>query len=223
MSSLALPSTSATAASATNSTAGTLSAVGASNSASQDRFLKLLVAQLTNQDPMNPMDNAAMTTQMAQINTVNGIDQLNTTMTRMLSQLSSLQALQGISLTGHHVLVPGTSLNLQNGQYTGSFSLPASADSVTVDVLSPGGQLLKHLSLGPQTSGTHPFQWADSSGVAGTANPVFQVSASALGKPLVATPLEQATVQSVSLVNGALQLTLQDGSTVAYSRVVSVL
>ncbi|HPW83568.1 MAG TPA: flagellar hook capping FlgD N-terminal domain-containing protein, partial [Rhodoferax sp.] len=37
---------------------------------SQDRFLKLLVAQLNNQDPMNPMDNAQMTSQMAQINTV---------------------------------------------------------------------------------------------------------------------------------------------------------
>ena len=37
--------------------------------ASQDRFLKLLVAQLNNQDPMNPMDNAQMTSQLAQINT----------------------------------------------------------------------------------------------------------------------------------------------------------
>ena len=39
----------------------------------QDRFLKLLVAQLNNQDPMNPMDNAQMTSQIAQINTVTGI------------------------------------------------------------------------------------------------------------------------------------------------------
>jgi flagellar basal-body rod modification protein FlgD len=38
--------------------------------AQADRFLKLLVAQLQNQDPMNPMDNAQMTSQMAQINTV---------------------------------------------------------------------------------------------------------------------------------------------------------
>ena len=45
--------------------------------AAQDRFLKLLVAQLNNQDPMNPMDNAQMTSQMAQINTVTGIQQLN--------------------------------------------------------------------------------------------------------------------------------------------------
>ena len=36
----------------------------------QDRFLKLLVTQLKNQDPLNPMDNAEMTSQLAQISTV---------------------------------------------------------------------------------------------------------------------------------------------------------
>ena len=45
-----------------------------------DRFLKLLVAQMQNQDPLNPMDNAQVTSQMAQINTVTGIDKLNTTL-----------------------------------------------------------------------------------------------------------------------------------------------
>ena len=44
----------------------------------QDRFLKLLVAQMQNQDPLNPMDNAQVTSQMAQINTVSGIEKLNT-------------------------------------------------------------------------------------------------------------------------------------------------
>ena len=35
----------------------------------EDRFLKLLVAQMQNQDPLNPMDNAQVTSQMAQIQT----------------------------------------------------------------------------------------------------------------------------------------------------------
>ena len=54
-------------------------AVAATNDATvtSDRFLKLLVAQMQNQDPLNPMDNAQVTSQMAQINTVTGIDKLN--------------------------------------------------------------------------------------------------------------------------------------------------
>ena len=41
----------------------------------QDRFLKLLVTQLKNQDPLNPLDNAQMTSQLAQMSTVSGIRQ----------------------------------------------------------------------------------------------------------------------------------------------------
>ncbi len=46
----------------------------------QDRFLKLLVTQMKNQDPLNPLDNAQVTSQLAQISTVSGIDKLNATL-----------------------------------------------------------------------------------------------------------------------------------------------
>ena len=69
-------------------------------SAMQDRFLKLLVAQLNNQDPMNPLDNAQMTTQMAQINTVTGLQTLNLTMQTMAEQFITMKHIQGISLIG---------------------------------------------------------------------------------------------------------------------------
>ena len=72
---------------------------------SQDRFLKLLVAQLNNQDPMNTMDNAQMTSQIAQINTVTGIQQLNETVKCLVSQFASQQMLQGSAMVGRQVLV----------------------------------------------------------------------------------------------------------------------
>jgi flagellar basal-body rod modification protein FlgD len=50
----------------------------------QNRFLKLLVTQLKNQDPLNPLDNAAVTTQISQINTVTGIERLNATLETLL-------------------------------------------------------------------------------------------------------------------------------------------
>ncbi|MDQ6680312.1 MAG: flagellar hook assembly protein FlgD, partial [Pseudomonadota bacterium] len=59
-----------------------------------DRFLKLLVAQMKNQDPLSPMDNAQVTSQMAQINTVSGIDKLNKTVEGLSSQFAQLQAVQ---------------------------------------------------------------------------------------------------------------------------------
>ena len=77
-----------------------------------DRFLKLLVAQMKNQDPLNPMDNAQVTSQMAQINTVTGIDKLNTTVAGLSAQFMQMQAMQGASLVGHDVIVPGNKLDI---------------------------------------------------------------------------------------------------------------
>ena len=80
--------------------------------ATSDRFLKLLVAQMQNQDPLNPMDNAQVTSQMAQINTVTGIEKLNTTVQGLSSQFMQLQALQGASLVGRDVIVAGNKLSV---------------------------------------------------------------------------------------------------------------
>ena len=77
-----------------------------------DRFLKLLVAQMQNQDPLNPMDNAQVTSQMAQINTVTGIEKLNTTVQGLSTQFMQLQAMQGASLVGRDVIVAGNKLSI---------------------------------------------------------------------------------------------------------------
>ena len=67
-----------------------------------DRFLKLLVTQMRNQDPLNPMDNAQVTSQLAQINTVTGIERLNESIKGMSGQMFQSQALQGASLIGRN-------------------------------------------------------------------------------------------------------------------------
>src|SRR5450830_1630898 len=99
----------------TNSGANATSGSTTSAADQQDRFLKLLVAQMTHQDPMNPVDNAQMTSQIAQINTVTGIQQLNTTMQTMASQFSSMQLMQGGGLIGHEVLTAGNSMTIAKG------------------------------------------------------------------------------------------------------------
>ena len=45
----------------------------------KDDFLKLLVSQLKNQDPLNPMDGKDMAAQLAQFSSVEQLQQLNTT------------------------------------------------------------------------------------------------------------------------------------------------
>lgn len=174
---------------------GTSTALSEAN-ASQDRFLKLLVAQLNNQDPMNPLDNAQTTSQMAQINTVSGIQQLNEAMKAMAAQLTALQALQGTAMIGHDVLVKSNTLTIDDGKAKGSVELGGSADNVKVEILSPAGQVLETINLGAKTAGRHAFEW-DASSYSGTGNPTFKITATSGGKAVATTALARDTVVSI--------------------------
>jgi len=48
----------------------------------QGEFLKLLITQLTNQDPLSPQDDKEFLAQMAQFSAVEGISDLNTSLNR---------------------------------------------------------------------------------------------------------------------------------------------
>jgi len=175
----------------------------------QDRFLKLLVTQMRNQDPLNPMDNAQVTSQLAQISTVSGIDTLNTTLAAMASSFTAAQTLQASSLIGHSVLAPGNDLILQNGAAAGGMQLDQPADAVTVTVIGPNGQTVKTIQLGPQQAGTRTFVWDGSTDAGGQAPDgayVFKVSAVQGGKPISVQALGYGLVQSVTLGSGQVQL-----------------
>jgi flagellar basal-body rod modification protein FlgD len=186
--------------------------------ASQDRFLKLLVAQLSNQDPLNPMDNAQMTTQMAQISTVSSIEKVNTTLGELAVQLASMQMMQGSTLVGHDVLVEGSRLSVADGSASGAIELPLSADSVKIDILSPGGQIIDTIDLGKKDGGRHEFTW-DGSSHPGVLAPSFRVTATNAGKAMTTTNYIRDRVQSVSNEDGVLNLQLRGQGNVPYSAV----
>ena len=95
---------------ATNSTTGAPNAAPQSTlpaqMLNQNDFLKLLVAQLSAQDPMNPVSNTDFAAQMAQFSTL----QATQTMQTNLAGLESSQAvLQANSLLGRTVQVQSAS------------------------------------------------------------------------------------------------------------------
>ena len=203
---------------------GPAGSVNSANEAgSQDRFLKLLVTQLKNQDPMSPMDNAQLTSQIAQINTVSGIATLNTSVQGLSSQFLQMQSLQGASLVGKDVIVPGSKLDIDTAAATGQggFELASAADAVKVEVLSPAGRVLDTLNLGAQSIGVHSFNWPSGTN-ANTSNLTFRVSASSGSTALTSTSLMRDKVTAVSTSGDKLMLELQRTGTVAYSTVKSI-
>jgi flagellar basal-body rod modification protein FlgD len=185
---------------------------------SEDRFLKLLVAQMQNQDPMNPLDNAQVTSQMAQINTVSGIDKLNTTVAGLNSQLVQLQALQGVTLVGREVTVSGDRLSVADGVGVGGFELSSAADNVKVEILNAAGLVAGSLNLGAMSSGRHAFEWPSGTVQDGDGYR-FRVTATSGSASVLSGTLMRDRVDAVSSTGSSLNLELQHSGPVSYDTV----
>ena len=191
----------------------------------QDRFLKLLVAQLNNQDPMNPLDNAQMTSQIAQINTVTGIQQLNDTVKGLVSQFAAQQLMQGSAMVGRQVLVEGNTLALdsETSKATGAFDLAGSAASVKVQVLDATGKELGTVDMGALPAGRYNFAW-DAAGYEGdSAGLRFKVLAANGQVPVASSSLTIDTVSAISMDNGTLQMQLARGGMTTQSGIKAIL
>ena len=210
---------------AASSASSSTGQVGASTTQdAQDRFLKLLVAQLNNQDPMNPLDNAQMTSQIAQINTVTGIQQLNDTVKGMMNQFAAQQLMQAGSMVGRQVLVEGNTMSIDSTSHKagGAFDLAGSAATVTVQVLDPNGKEVGTVEMGSLKAGRYNFDW-DASSYSGATPLRFKVLAANGETAVPSTALMQDKVSAVSMDSGTLYLQLEGGSTATYSGIKAIL
>jgi flagellar basal-body rod modification protein FlgD len=182
----------------------------------EDRFLKLLVTQMQNQDPLNPLDNAQVTTQMSQISTVSGIEKLNSTVEAMSSNFVQLQALQSASLVGKHVVVPGSKLNVEDGVAKGGYEITAPASNVRIEVLSSSGQVVGTVDQGAQAAGVRSFEWKPPAGM-DTSNLSFRVSAANGNVALPANALMRDRVDAVRTTGDTVTLDLRSGGSVPYA------
>jgi len=198
------------------------SSLGGATSAEDqsNRFLKLLVAQMSNQDPLNPMDSAQVTSQMAQISTVQGVQTLNKTVSGLDSQFTQLQTMQGAALVGHDVVTEGNSLRVDDESHKGDggFEITNPATSVSVDILNAAGTTVGTVKMGPQEAGRHSFDFDVP--VSAQGQPLtFKVNAMNNAAPLDSLSLAFNTIDAVSNMNGKLAVELDNGKRVAYDAV----
>ena len=195
----------------------------------QGDFLKLLVTQMTNQDPFKPLESGDFLGQIAQFGTVSGIQDLQKSFSEFASSISSDQALQGANLVGRTVLVPGnTGLLGAGGEITGELSVPSDASAVVVSVFDLNGELLRTLELGAQQAGQVPFNWdgqLDDGTFADPAVYLIQGSAIVAGENQALATQIRANVESVTTGggNGGLLLNLVGLGSVGFNEVLGIL
>jgi flagellar basal-body rod modification protein FlgD len=196
------------------------------DSASQDKFLKLLVTQMKNQDPLNPMDNAQVTSQMAQLSTVTGVNQLNTSVEGLRSDLQANQTFEATGLIGHEVLVSGSTMDLAQGGAAFGVSLASAADSVKVSIKDSAGRVVRTMELGSAAAGSKVAVWdgtCDDGSVAAPGKYSFDASAKVGEGSVGANTLAYGQVVSVSSGPAGVKLNLANGGTATMSEVNQVI
>ncbi len=201
-------------------TAGTAtsssSTAAASLASSQDTFLKLLVTQMQNQDPLNPMDNSQMTSQIAQLNTVQGINQLNATVNGLQAQMQASQNLQATNFLGSTVMAPGSNLNVAadaNGKaivpVQMGVDLPSTTDSTLVVIKNSLGGVVRTFNIGTGNAGTNAITWDgkdDNNNLVGPGKYTFSVNATVNNNAVTATNLSYGRVTSISMSSTGVKL-----------------
>ena len=145
------------------STSSTQQTTGKS-SLGKDDFMKLMISQLKNQDPLNPMDGTAFSAQLAQFSSLEQLTNLNTYMKQSIDANATLtQSINNTLITGligKGVKLSGGDIKV-NGQdsITLGYNLPTEAKTAQIKIYNKSGALVKTIDGISTSSGSNKLSW----------------------------------------------------------------
>jgi flagellar basal-body rod modification protein FlgD len=187
----------------------------------KEDFLKMLVAQLKNQDPLNPMDGTDFTAQLAQFSSLEQLSNLNTQIQNQTLSMTSMAHSQAVNMIGKSVTVSGTNTLTANGQPLDiGYSLDGDASQVIISILDKLGNVVETLNASDQKSGQNSITWDMSAGTKG--DYTFQVLAKdASGNDVTANASTKGTVEAVQFKDNQIYL-IVNGQQVPFSDVTHI-
>jgi len=207
---------------------GALSKAVGGDGLGQEAFLKLLVAQLQNQDPLNPQENSEFVAQLAQFSSLEAAMGTNTRLDTLATQNQGMANTEVVGLVGKIATVKG-SLVTATGSGTAvpvGFTLGAETASTTVSIQNASGKVIRTIPVGPHAPGLVKVNW-DGRDDQGNIMPAgtYAVSVQAKdGKDNAVSVAQETTglVKSVAFDKGYPVLTLANGMQVPVSDLLKV-
>ena len=195
----------------------------------QEYYLRLMVAQIENQDPFQPMANGEFIAELAQFGTVSGINELKGTVEQLGASLLSNATLSAASLLGKSVLVGGNSFKLgAEGGATGFVESDSFGGTAKVEIFNSFGEPVRELSVDLTEAGANAFEW---DGLNDAGEPVeegvysFRATLQVGEEELALATQVKNLISSVNVVNtnsNATELGLENGELVSLQDVEQI-
>lgn len=210
----------------TSSSTGTTTAQTSNEAVmGKEDFLKLLVAQMQNQDPLSPDDPTEFTAQLAQFSSLEQLFTLNESVNNMVASSTSSDQLATLNTIGKDVSYFSSSFEYNGESIEIGYELDGSASEVSLSLISDG-QTVAILEGEELTEGRHFISWEGLSTTNEAApHGKYQIvmQAKSVGEDSVAAaPLVKSEVTGVDLdgTNGGILIT-QAGQ-VAFNSILGV-
>lgn len=200
----------------------------ATSSLEQDAFLKLLVAQMKNQDPTNPMQAQDLAAQLAQFSSLNQLINVNSNLTAQNSSSQSIE--QAVSMNtaaatlGRTVTAIGNQVAITNGTAPDvTFDVGDTGGDATVHVYNASGTEVATEHLGGLAGGRHTMSLGATGAGLSTGAYTYAVDVTdSSGNPVTVTTYTVGKIDSLQAtatgpVLGSGSLTIPFGSVVAIS------
>ena len=149
-----------TSVSTTTDTTAAAAAMKKSIGMDKDDFLNLFIEQLKNQDPLEPTDSDELLSQLSQLTQVEQAYNTNTNLEKLLAAQNNTTSMSAVSFIGKSVTANGDSINFDGASAPSlSYSLGASASSVTITISDSSGNTVRTMQAGSQSSGNNSYTW----------------------------------------------------------------
>jgi len=126
----------------------------------KDDFLKLLIAQLSAQDPLDPMGAQDFSAQLAQFSGLEQMTNVNSNLEILQKLLTTSQNTSSLNLIGKTVESYGNAFSHSaNSSETLSYSLASDAVSVRIDMFDSTGSQVDMIRIDNQGQGKNTASW----------------------------------------------------------------
>lgn len=193
----------------------------------KEEFLRLLITQLENQDPLNPMDDKEFVAQLAQFSSLEQLTNISEEVKAIKENSVQQDMVGAVGFIGKEVMAEGDQVSKDaNTISTLYYNMDDTAAKMYFNIFDSHGNMVRTVEMQARQAGEYEFNW-DGKDYNGREVPDgnYKVTIGAEGfngEPVMVNTSVSGKVTGVQNINGSSYLRLSDGRMISFSEVSEV-